>query len=146
MLFIKYSIIILASLGALAGVIIGLKNLPASLRTCKENEISGFMMLPFVFSPLSQIIYSVIMGALISSSIEKNGQDQAVSSKVIIIGLVIGLIFMLSALAKSYIGKRACRVISTTGKGFHKYLMICGFAETMGIFALVFGLIALKLG
>lgn len=145
MLFIKYSILIMACAGALIGIIIGLKSLPGFLRKCRENNFNGFRLLAFVFSPLSQAVHSLILWIIISSNIEKNGQDQAVDSKIIIAGLAIGLVFMLVAVAKAFIGKRACRVFSETGKAFNKYMIISGFVETISIFALIFGFITFKL-
>lgn len=145
MLFIKYSIMILGCIGALTGVIIGLRTLPKYFTRCIENHYNGFMLLPFVFSPLSQAVYSLISWLLISRSIENGAKDQAVDTRSIVSGIVIGLVFMLVAIVKSYLGKKACRVISETGKGFHKYLTICGFIETISIFAFVFGIITFNL-
>ena len=145
MLFIKYSILILGCVGALGGFIIGLKSLPAFLKKCGKNQHNGFMMLPFAFGPLTQAVYAWILWMIISSNAGGSGQDQAVDSKSIITGLAIGLVLMLVAVGKSLYGKKACRLISETGKGFNKYMIIYSFIETIAIFAFIFGLITLKL-
>ena len=92
MLFIKYSILILGCLGALAGIIYGLKGFPATWRKCKESDTNGFTLLAFVFSPLSQAVYAWLLWLLISSNAGESGQDQAVNSTSIVSGLVVAIV------------------------------------------------------
>jgi len=124
-----------------------------------QNKIAPMLLAAFIGAPLSQTIYGfVLMGqikdkfnpeVLGKTITDPAALEAAVLSGLqawpmyLIIGITAGLAMGASAAAQGKAAAGACDAQASTGKGFTNYLLALGIVETVALFAMVFGMMAL---
>ncbi|NLZ25360.1 MAG: V-type ATP synthase subunit K [Clostridiales bacterium] len=127
----------IAAIGSAIGIGIAGQASIGSWKKCYMNNKSApFILTVFAGAPLTQTIYGfLLMQQMKSSAIDP--------SFLFGLGLVSGLAFALSAVFQGKTGAAGADALAETGKGFAQYLTVVGLCETVALFTLVFGIVAL---
>lgn len=125
----------IASIGSAIGTgIAGMAAIGAWKKMIISGKKAATAMLIFVGTPLSQVIYGMMVKNAIADA------NLASESYVwqIIIGLVAGAAMAGSAIFQGKIGARACDAIASGANDTAKYIMVIGIVETVALFVMIF--------
>ncbi len=127
----------IAALGSAIGIGIAGQTAIGAWKKCyMSNKSAPFILTVFAGAPLTQTIY----GFLLMQQIKASGADQGF---LLALGFISGLAMCLSAVYQGKAGACGADALAETGKGFSQYIMVVGLCETVALFSLVFGLVAL---
>ncbi len=101
-----------------------------------SNKPAPFIITVFAGAPLTQTIY----GFLLMQQMKASTLDPWF---LFFTGLFAGVVMLLSAVVQGKAGAAGADALAETGKGFSQYIMVVGLCETVALFALVFGLVAI---
>ncbi len=127
----------IAALGSAIGIgTAGQGAIGAWKRAYLNNKTAPFILTVFAGAPLTQTIY----GFLLMQQMKGSDADPFF---LLGIGISAGLAMCMSAVAQGKAGAAGSDALGETGKGFSQYIMVVGLCETVALFALVFGMVAL---
>ncbi len=127
----------IAAIGSALGIgIAGQAAIGAWKKCYMANKPAPFIITVFAGAPLTQTIY----GFLLMQTMKSSAADPWF---LFAIGLGAGLAMCLSAFVQGKAGAAGADALAETGKGFSQYIMVVGLCETVALFALVFGMVAL---
>ncbi len=128
---------VIAAIGSAIGIgIAGQAAIGAWKKCYVSNKAAPFIITVFAGAPLTQTIY----GFLLMQQMKASTADPMF---LFTIGLGAGVAMCLSAVVQGKAGAAGADALGETGKGFSQYIMVVGLCETVALFALVFGLVAL---
>ncbi len=128
----------IAAIGSAIGIgIAGQGAIGAWKRCYMNNKVAPFILTVFAGAPLTQTIY----GFLLMQQMKSSAADPMF---LLGLGFAAGLAMCFSAIAQGKAGAAGSDALGETGKGFSQYIMVVGLCETVALFALVFGLVALS--
>ncbi|MEM8926616.1 MAG: V-type ATP synthase subunit K [Bacteroidota bacterium] len=133
----------IAAIGSAIGTgIAGMAAIGAWKKMITNGQKAATSMLIFVGTPLSQVIYGMILKNAIADA------NLAPDSYLwqIIIGLVAGAAMAGSAIFQGKTGARACDAIGSGANDTAKYIMIIGIVETVALFVMIFTMTGLPTG
>ncbi len=127
----------IAAIGSALGIgIAGQAAIGAWKKCYMANKAAPFIITVFAGAPLTQTIY----GFLLMQTMKGSAADPWF---LFAIGLGAGIAMCLSAVVQGKAGAAGADALAETGKGFSQYIMVVGLCETVALFALVFGMVAL---
>ncbi len=127
----------IAAIGSAIGIgIAGQAAIGAWKKCYLSNKAAPFIITVFAGAPLTQTIY----GFLLMQQMKASTAD---GMFLLTLGLFSGIAMCLSAVVQGKAGAAGADALGETGKGFSQYIMVVGLCETVALFALVFGLVAL---
>ncbi|HAO30523.1 MAG TPA: V-type ATP synthase subunit K [Treponema sp.] len=127
----------IAAIGSAIGIgIAGQGAIGAWKRCYLNNKPAPFLLLVFAGAPLTQTIY----GYLLMTFMLKSSQDPLF---LLGLGVACGLSMCMSAIAQGKAGAAGSDAMGETGKGFVNYIMVVGLCESVALFSLVFGMLAI---
>jgi V/A-type H+-transporting ATPase subunit K len=136
-----YAAAAFAAFGSSLGTGYGAASAIGAWKRCyAQNQIAPMLLAAFIGAPLSQTIYGFVLMGQIQSKVAEN---PAAWPMYLIIGITAGLAMGASAAAQGKAAAGACDAQASTGKGFTNYLLALGIVETVALFAMVFGMMAL---
>lgn len=101
-----------------------------------SNKVAPFILTVFAGAPLTQTIY----GFLLMQQMKTSAADPTF---LFGLGIASGVAMALSAVYQGKAGAAGADALAETGKGFSQYITVVGLCETVALFALVFGMVAL---
>ena len=126
----------IAAIGSAVGIgIAGQGAIGAWKRCYLNNKPAPYLLIVFAGAPLTQTIY----GFLLMNSMKVSSADPMF---LLGLGFASGLSMCMSAVAQGQAGAAASDALGETGKGFAQYIMVVGLCETIALFTMVFGMIA----
>jgi V/A-type H+-transporting ATPase subunit K len=126
----------IAAIGSAVGIgIAGQGAIGAWKRCYLNNKPAPYLLIVFAGAPLTQTIY----GFLLMNSMKASSADPMF---LLGLGFASGLSMCMSAVAQGQAGAAASDALGETGKGFAQYIMVVGLCETIALFTMVFGMIA----
>lgn len=127
----------IAAIGSAIGIgTAGMGAIGAWKRCYMNNKVAPFILTVFAGAPLTQTIY----GFLLMQQMKSSSADPMF---LLGLGFATGLAMCFSAIAQGKAGAAGSDALGETGKGFSQYIMVVGLCETVALFALVFGMVAL---
>ncbi len=127
----------ISAIGSAIGIgIAGQASIGAWKKCYMSNKKAPFILTVFAGAPLTQTIY----GFLLMQQMKTSTADPMF---LFTIGLVSGIAICLSAILQGKAGAAGSDAMAETGKGFSQYITVVGLCETVALFALVFGMVAL---
>jgi len=136
-----YAAVALASLGSTVGAgIAGCAAIGAWKRCYVANKPAPFLLTVFAGAPLSQTIYAMVLMMIIKGKMDPSNPQMVFH---LILGVLAGVAFGLSALYQGKASAAACDAYGETEKGFANFLMVIGIIETVALFVLVFAIMIL---
>ena len=130
-------VLALAAFGSGAGVgISGMSAIGAWKKSFAQNKTASFLLVALVSAPLTQTFYGfIVMNQMLALTLK--GQY------LWAVGLFAGTAIGLSAYWQGKCAAVACDAMGETGKGFGKYLIILGMAETVALLVMIFTIVFL---
>ncbi len=104
------------------------------------NKVAPFLLVAFVGAPLSQTLYGYILMNTVLLPIVETANDWLLLG----VGILGGLAIAFSAIHQGRAAAAASHALAETGKGFARYIIIIGIAETVAMFVMVFLLFAVS--
>lgn len=101
-----------------------------------SNKAAPFILTVFAGAPLTQTIY----GFLLMQQMKASTADPAF---LLGLGIASAIAIAFSAVFQGKAGAAGADALAETGKGFAQYITVVGLCETVALFALVFGIVAL---
>ena len=101
-----------------------------------SNKVAPFILTVFAGAPLTQTIY----GFLLMQQMKTSAADPTF---LFGLGIASGVAMALSAVYQGKAGAAGADALAETGNGFSQYITVVGLCETVALFALVFGMVAL---
>lgn len=136
-----YAAVALASLGSTIGTgLAGCAAVGAWKRCYVANKPAPFLLTVFAGAPLSQTIYAMVLMMIVRSKMDAANPQMVFH---LMLGVLAGVAFMLSAVFQGKAGAAACDAYGETEKGFANFLMVLGIVETVALFVLVFAIMIL---
>lgn len=136
-----YFAVVLAAFGSVwAAYASGAAAIGAWKKCYQQDKPAPFLLLAIVGLSLSQTIYALIMMITISSAVVKNPTMWPLQ---ITVGVLGGIILMLSAIYQGRVAANACIAYAETNQGFVNCIMVLGIIDTCAIFSLVFAIMVL---
>ena len=136
-----YAAVALASLGSTIGTgLAGCAAVGAWKRCYVANKPAPFLLTVFAGAPLSQTIYAMVLMMIIKGKMDPSNPQMVFH---LILGVLAGVAFGLSALYQGKASAAACDAYGETEKGFANFLMVIGIIETVALFVLVFAIMIL---
>ncbi len=127
----------IAAIGSAFGISIAGQAAIGSWKKCyMNNKAAPFIITVFAGAPLTQTIY----GFLLMQQLKASTADPMF---VLTIGIVAGVAMCLSAIFQGKAGAAGADALADTGKGFSQYITVVGLCETVALFSLVFGMVAI---
>ncbi len=127
----------IAAIGSAIGIgIAGQGAIGAWKRCYLNNKPAPFLLLVFAGAPLTQTIY----GYLLMTFMLDSKQNPLF---LLGLGIACGLSMCLSAISQGKAGAAGSDAMGETRKGFVNYIMVVGLCESVALFSLVFGMLAL---
>ncbi len=127
----------IAAIGSAFGISIAGQAAIGSWKKCyMNNKAAPFIITVFAGAPLTQTIY----GFLLMQTMKSTSADPFFA---LTIGVVAGIAMCLSAIFQGKAGAAGADALADTGKGFSQYITVVGLCETVALFSLVFGMVAL---
>ena len=139
----------MAGLGSAIGIgTVGMAVVGAWKKSYMQNKAAPFVLIAFVGTPLSQVIYGMILMNLMlnlcNQALEAGPGAILNWPSMLVAGFFGGAAMGASAVFQSKIGAAAADSLGETGKGFGNYIMALGIAETVALFIMVFIQAAIK--
>jgi V/A-type H+-transporting ATPase subunit K len=103
-----------------------------------QKKQAPFLLLALVGAPITQTLYGMILMFTMIGQANKG----APGLPLLLLGIFAGLAIGVSAWFQGVAAAAAADAQSETGQGFTNYLAALGIIETVAIFVMVFGLIA----
>ena len=130
----------IAAMGSAIGIgIAGQGAIGAWKRCYLNNKPAPFLLVVFAGAPLTQTIYGfLLMSQMLGSA--KLADNPAF---FLGLGIAAGLAMCFSAIAQGKAGAAGSDALGETGKGFSNYIMVVGLCESVALFSLVFGMLAI---
>ena len=130
----------IAAIGSAVGIgIAGQGAIGAWKRCYLNNKPAPYLLLVFAGAPLTQTIYGFLLMKSMVGAV--NTCDPMF---MLGLGFASGLSMCMSAVAQGQAGAAASDALGETGKGFAQYIMVVGLCETIALFTMVFGMIAVR--
>ena len=127
----------IAAIGSAIGIgIAGQASIGAWKKCYMSNKTAPFILVAFAGAPLTQTIY----GFLLMQQMKGSDADPAF---LFALGIAAGLAMAVSAVFQGKAGAAGADALAETGKGFSQYITVVGLCETVALFSLVFGMVAL---
>ncbi len=127
----------IAAVGSAIGIgIAGQAAIGAWKKCYMSNKAAPFILTVFAGAPLTQTIY----GFLLMQQMSVASKDPAF---LLGLGIASGVAMAASAVVQGKAGAAGADAMAETGKGFSQYITVVGLCETVALFTLVFGLVAL---
>lgn len=130
----------IAAIGSAIGTgIAGMAAIGAWKKMIIGGEKAATSLLIFVGTPLSQVIY----GMILKNSIAGANLPPDSYFWQILLGLFAGAAMAASAIFQGRVGARACDAIGAGASDTAKYIMTIGIVETVALFVMIFTLTGL---
>lgn len=127
----------IAAIGSTIGIgYAGLASIGAWKKCYMNNKAAPFILTVFAGAPLTQTIY----GFLLMQQMRSSSADP---SFLLGLGIAAGIAMAASAIVQGKAGAAGADALAETGKGFSQYITVVGLCETVALFTLVFGMVAL---
>ena len=127
----------IAAIGSAIGIgIAGQASIGAWKKCYMSNKAAPFILTVFAGAPLTQTIY----GFLLMQQMNSSTADPAF---LLALGISAGVAMAVSAIFQGKAGAAGADALAETGKGFSQYITGVGLCETVALFSLVFGMVAL---
>ena len=127
----------IAATGSAIGIgIAGQASIGAWKKCYMKNKAAPFILTVFAGAPLTQTIY----GFLLMQQMQSSNADPAF---LLALGIGAGAAMAVSAVFQGKAGAAGADALAETGKGFSQYITVVGLCETVALFSLVFGMVAL---
>ncbi len=127
----------IAAIGSALGIGVAGQAAIGGWKKCyMNNKPAPFILTVFAGAPLTQTIY----GFLLMQQMKSSTADPLF---LLALGIGAGVVMALSAFVQGKAGAAGADAIAETGKGFSQYITVVGLCETVALFALVFGMVAL---
>ena len=127
----------IAAIGSAIGIgIAGQASIGAWKKCYMSNKAAPFILTVFAGAPLTQTIY----GFLLMQQMNSSTADPAF---LLALGISAGVAMAVSAIFQGKAGAAGADALAETGKGFSQYITVVGLCETVALFSLVFGMLAL---
>ena len=127
----------IAAIGSAIGIgIAGQASIGAWKKCYMSNKAEPFILNVFAGAPLTHTIY----GFLLMQQMQSANADPAF---LLALGIGSGLAMAVSAVFQGKAGAAGADALAETGKGFSQYITVVGLCETVALFSLVFGMVAL---
>ena len=127
----------IAATGSAIGIgIAGQASIGAWKKCYMSNKAAPFILTVFAGAPLTQTIY----GFLLMQQMQSSSADPAF---LLALGIGAGVAMAVSAVFQGKAGAVGADALAETGKGFSQYITVVGLCETVALFSLVFGMVAL---
>ena len=139
----SYFALFLAGIGSTFGSGIACSAAIGAWKRCYEqNKPAAFQLVIFASSPISQIIYGMIIMFMINDKIELIAQKVIFLWPILLfIGITSGIALGISSWAQGVIGASCCNSFGENNKGFVNLLMMIGIIETISIFIMAFAIV-----
>ena len=129
----------IAAMGSAVGIgAAGTAAVGAWKRCYAYNKVAPFLLVAFVGAPLSQTLYGYILMNTVLLPRVGDVSDWLLLS----FGFFGGLAIAFSAWFQGKVAAAAAHALAETGKGFARYIIVIGIAETVAMFVMVFLLFA----
>ncbi len=129
----------IAAIGSAVGIgIAGQAAIGAWKKCYMANKAAPFILTVFAGAPLTQTIYGFLLMQQMKGAVETVDP-----SFLFGLGIISGIVMALSAVFQGKAGAAGADALAETGKGFSQYITVVGLCETVALFALVFGMVAL---
>ncbi len=136
-----FSAIGVAALGSAYGCGVACCSAVGAWKKCyAQNKPAPFQLVIFAGSPLSQVIYGMIVMFIIMSKIEAH---PGLWPLFITVGLFVGLGQALVSIWQGIVGAAASDAFAESRKGFTNHIMAIGIVETVSIFVMAFAIVLL---
>ncbi|OGV59218.1 MAG: hypothetical protein A2X45_10690 [Lentisphaerae bacterium GWF2_50_93] len=133
-----------ASIGSTLGTgIAGAAAVGAWKKCYSQEKPAPFQLAIFAGTPLSQIIYALIMMILINKKVLEVGGFQNWHF-CLAVGILCGIGLGVNAWFMGIAAAKCCDSFADTNKGFTNNLMVIGIMETVALFVMVFAIILLN--
>jgi len=133
-----------ASIGSTLGTgIAGVAAVGAWKKCYSQEKPAPFQLAIFAGTPLSQVIYALIMMILINNKIQMTNGFQN-WHVCLALGVLCGIGLGVSAWYMGVAAAKCCDSFADTNKGFTNNLMVIGIMETVALFIMVFAIILLN--
>ncbi len=130
----------IAALGSAIGISAAGQAAIGAWKKCyMANKPAPFILTVFAGAPLTQTIYGFLLMQTMKGA-AASGTDPMF---LFTVGLFAGIAMCLSAVYQGRAGAAGADALAETGKGFSQYIMVVGLCETVALFSLVFGMVAL---
>ncbi|MBM4163194.1 MAG: V-type ATP synthase subunit K [Lentisphaerae bacterium] len=103
-----------------------------------QKKQAPFLLLALVGAPITQTLYGMILMFIMIGKAKAGAPGLG----LLLLGIFAGLAIGTSAWFQGRAGAAAADAQAETGQGFTNYLAALGIIETVAIFVMVFGLIA----
>ncbi len=129
---------VIAAIGSAFGIGIAGQTAIGAWKKCyMHNKTAPFILTVFAGAPLTQTIY----GFLLMQQLKASTADP---SFLFALGIGSGIVMAISAFFQGKAGAVGADALAETGKGFSQYITVVGLCETVALFALVFGMVAVS--
>jgi len=136
-----FSAIALASLGSAYGCGVACASAIGAWKKCyAQNKMAPFQLVIFAGSPLSQVIYGMIIMFIIMPKVEACYKMWPL---LLGVGLLVGVAQALVSVWQGIVGAAACDSFAESNKGFTNDIMAIGIVETVSIFVMAFAIVLL---
>ena len=139
----SYGALIFSTIGAAYGTKEACAAAIGAWKKCYAlNKPAPFQLIIFGSSPISQIIYGMIIMFIINDKIIKN-VDIIVNvwPVLLVVGLFSGISLGIASWAQGVIGAMSSDSFGENNKGFVNLLMMVGIVETVSIFTMAFSIV-----
>ncbi len=132
----------ISAIGSAIGIGIAGQAAIGSWKKCyMNNKAAPFILTVFAGAPLTQTIYGFLLMQQMKTA--ATAAAPADPSFLLGLGVATGIAMALSAVFQGKAGAAGADALAETGKGFSQYITVVGLCETVALFALVFGMVAL---
>jgi len=136
-----FSAIAIAALGSAYGCGVACSAAIGAWKKCyAQNKLAPFQLVIFAGSPLSQVIYGMIIMFIITPKIEASFKMWPI---LLAVGILVGVSQAIASIWQGLVGAAACDSFAETNKGFTNNIMAIGIVETVSIFVMAFAIVLL---
>jgi len=136
-----FSAIAVASLGSAYGCGVACASAIGAWKKCyAQNKMAPFQLVIFAGSPLSQVIYGMIIMFIITPKVDACYKMWPL---LLGVGLLVGVAQAIASVWQGIVGAAACDSFAESNKGFTNNIMAIGIVETVSIFVMAFAIVLL---
>lgn len=133
----EISVVAIASFGSSMGIRAAALSAIGGIKKCYiQNKPIPGVLIVYIAAPISQTIYGLILLLQLIPAMDK-------SAYLGLFGVFAGMGLAVSAYGQGIIGAAAADAACETGKGDPKFIIALGIIETVALFVMVFGILAL---
>lgn len=139
----SYGALVFSTIGAAYGTGAACSAAIGAWKKCyAQNKVAPFQLVIFGSSPISQVIYGMIIMFIINDKIVKN-TDIIVNvwPVLLVVGIFSGISLGIASWIQGIIGASSSDSFGENNKGFVNLLMMVGIVETVSIFTMAFSIV-----